>query len=172
MKPAALIVRCATDADIPAMQGLAAHAHSSGHWSPETYQGLFRPQGLPRLLLVVETVAAEATKVVAFVIVLCCGAEWEIENIAVSDGTRRRGIGDRLVSELLTRALAGGAEAVFLEVRESNQAARSLYEKKGFLEVGRRPTYYSDPREDAILYRCTLIDEKVAAKSLIPNDMK
>ena len=44
-----------------------------------------------------------------------------------------------------------GAAAVFLEVRESNQAARALYEKWAFLESGRRPRYYKDPEEDAIL---------------------
>ena len=46
-----------------------------------------------------------------------------------------------------------GAGAVFLEVRESNRAARALYEKWAFLESGRRRGYYKDPEEDAILYR-------------------
>jgi [ribosomal protein S18]-alanine N-acetyltransferase len=42
--------------------------------------------------------------------------------------------------------------AILLEVRKSNLAARGLYEKQGFREVGRRRTYYADPEEDAILY--------------------
>jgi ribosomal-protein-alanine N-acetyltransferase len=134
------------------MRELTAQAPDAVHWETETYQGLFRVGALPRLLLVLE----EATQVAAFIIALCCGSEWEIENIAVKSDARRHGLGDRLVGELLARATAGGAEAVFLEVRESNRAARKLYEKKGFLEVGRRPAYYSDPPEDAILYRFAL----------------
>ena len=50
-----------------------------------------------------------------------------------------------------------GAAAVFLEVRESNRAARALYEKWAFLESGRRRGYYKDPEEDAILYRIDFI---------------
>ena len=54
-------------------------------------------------------------------------------------------------------ARARGAKAVFLEVRESNQAARALYEKWAFLESGRRRRYYQEPDEDAILYRIDFI---------------
>jgi ribosomal-protein-alanine N-acetyltransferase len=50
-------------------------------------------------------------------------------------------------------AEAQGAESVFLEVRESNRAARFLYEKWSFVESGRRKQYYQGPQEDAIVYR-------------------
>jgi len=50
-------------------------------------------------------------------------------------------------------ARAKGAQSIFLEVRESNQAARSLYEKWAFVESGRRIRYYQNPQEDAIAYR-------------------
>ena len=80
------------------------------------------------------------------------GEEWEIENIAVAGSARRRGLGTRLLGELLDMARAKGAAAVFLEVRESNQAARALYEKWAFLESGRRRGYYRDPagRRDSV----------------------
>jgi ribosomal-protein-alanine N-acetyltransferase len=81
-------------------------------------------------------------------------------------------LGDRLLGELLAHAMAAGAQAIFLEVRESNQAARRLYEKRGFLGVGRRPAYYSDPQEDAILYCFSLVNERAAAKPLILGNMK
>ena len=74
-------------------------------------------------------------------------------NIAVAGPARRRGLGTRLLGEFLDLARARGADAVFLEVRESNRAARALYEKWAFLECGRRRRYYQDPDEDAILYR-------------------
>jgi ribosomal-protein-alanine N-acetyltransferase len=150
------------------MIALASDGPSAAHWAEEIYQGLFRPEGLPRLLLVLE----EATKMLAFVIVLCCGTEWEVENIVVGGDVRRRGLGDRLLSELLARGASGGAEWIILEVRESNRAARGLYEKRGFVEGGCRPAYYSDPPEDSILYRFSFAKQKEAAKSLIPHDMK
>lgn len=55
---------------------------------------------------------------------------------------------------LLDEARQNG-EAVFLEVRESNMAARRLYEKLGFAETGRRRGYYANPPEDAVLYSKT-----------------
>ena len=69
----------------------------------------------------------------------------------------RRVPSPRLLGELLDSARAKDAAAVFLEVRESNQAARALYEKWAFRESGRRPRYYKDPAEDAILYRLDFI---------------
>ena len=82
--------------------------------------------------------------------------EWEIENIAVAGPAHRRGLGTRLVGQLLDLARGRSAVGVFLEVRESNHAARALYEKWAFLESGRRHRYYKDPEEDAILYRLGL----------------
>jgi hypothetical protein len=64
----------------------------------------------------------------------------------------RRGIGNELVKVDETGAENEAATAILLEVRESNLAARGLYEKQGFREVGRRRGYYADPVEDAILY--------------------
>jgi ribosomal-protein-alanine N-acetyltransferase len=57
-----------------------------------------------------------------------------------------------LIKALMKRARNQAATAILLEVRESNLAARGLYEKRGFREVGRRRSYYADPVEDAILY--------------------
>jgi len=51
---------------------------------------------------------------------------------------------------------AEGAESIFLEVRESNLAARSFYQDSAFVESGRRKGYYSDPQEDAVVYRFQL----------------
>jgi ribosomal-protein-alanine N-acetyltransferase len=81
------------------------------------------------------------------------GDEWEIENLAVAGPARRRGLGSRLVGELLDRARRRRARSVFLEVRESNQAARMLYQKWAFLPAGRRKAYYCDPVEDALLFQ-------------------
>ncbi len=84
-------------------------------------------------------------------------AEWEIENIAVAEPVRRRGLGTRLLGEFLDLARDRGAGTVFLEVRESNLAARRLYEKWAFVETGRRKLYYRKPEEDAIVYQLGFI---------------
>ncbi len=75
-------------------------------------------------------------------------AEREILNIAVDPEFRRRGIGHLLLAKELAR---GGIH--FLEVRESNAAARELYDRQGFETVGRRKAYYDHPRETAMLMR-------------------
>jgi ribosomal-protein-alanine N-acetyltransferase len=77
--------------------------------------------------------------------------EMHILNLAVHPARRHQGIARRLLSEGLAQARALGAELAWLEVRPSNLAARTLYESFGFREVGRRPHYYNDTHEDALL---------------------
>lgn len=77
--------------------------------------------------------------------------EGYISNVAVAPAARRRGIGRALISELMERAAALKLAFVTLEVRCGNAAAIALYEKQGFVPVGRRKNYYDFPREDAIL---------------------
>ena len=77
--------------------------------------------------------------------------EGYISNVAVAPEARRQGIGRDLIKELMVRAAALDLAFVTLEVRCSNAAAIALYEKQGFLPVGKRKNYYDFPREDAIL---------------------
>ncbi len=144
----ALTIRPATAADIPRLVALERHAVTAAHWAEADYQRLFAAGGVERLALVLEE-----GEVVAFIVARGAGVEWEIENVAVAGSARRRGLGTRLLGELLNRLRARGAASVFLEVRESNHAARSLYEKRAFEEQGRRAGYYRQPAEDAIVYR-------------------
>jgi ribosomal-protein-alanine N-acetyltransferase len=73
--------------------------------------------------------------------------ESELLNLAVDPAFRRRGVGRRLVAALAS----GHAGVLWLEVRESNVGARKLYKSLGFLEAGRRPGYYPDSGEGAIV---------------------
>ncbi|HEX4634269.1 MAG TPA: ribosomal protein S18-alanine N-acetyltransferase, partial [Gemmatimonadales bacterium] len=82
--------------------------------------------------------------------------EGEILNIGVDPKWRRCGVGRILVSAGLSHLHALGARQVFLEVRESNVAARALYERFAFTEVSRRAKYYRRPVEDAILLRAAI----------------
>jgi [ribosomal protein S18]-alanine N-acetyltransferase len=77
--------------------------------------------------------------------------EIHLLNLAVHPSQRRKGIGRYLLSRMCETAIRNGVRDMQLEVRPSNAAARALYEKAGFREVGRRPRYYDDTREDAIL---------------------
>ena len=86
----------------------------------------------------------------------------ELLFIAVRPSQRRSGFASFLVQTLIEQSLADGAESLHLEVRESNQAARALYQRFGFAEVGRRKNYYpvgdlnQASRETAILYSLSL----------------
>jgi [ribosomal protein S18]-alanine N-acetyltransferase len=146
-----LSIRAATSTDLPAMMALEKHAATAAHWSLQQYEALFRTSSSDRIAMVIQI--ENQTSIQGFVVACPAGAEWEIENIAIAGPARRRGLGTRLLGELLDLARAQGAEAVFLEVRASNHAARTLYEKWSFAESGRRKKYYKDPQEDAILYR-------------------
>lgn len=77
--------------------------------------------------------------------------EADIANIAVAPDTRRHGMGEALLLALLSRLSARGITRFWLEVRESNAAARELYGKCGFSECGRRRRYYRFPVEDGII---------------------
>jgi len=78
--------------------------------------------------------------------------ESELQSIAVRAAGHRHGFGSQLLTKFLEQAREGGAKSVYLQVRESNQAARAFYEKWLFQESGRRKDYYTGPVEDAVLY--------------------
>jgi ribosomal-protein-alanine N-acetyltransferase len=79
--------------------------------------------------------------------------EAELANLAVEPAARRCGVGRLLLDRMLDDAGERGAARVFLEVRESNEAARQLYASRGFEEVARRKKYYRSPDEDALILR-------------------
>ena len=81
----------------------------------------------------------------------------DMMNLAVSPGYRMQGIGQALVKALCEHLKANNVIALLLEVRVSNAPAIALYEKLGFVQVGRRPRYYHNPREDALILRKELV---------------
>lgn len=84
--------------------------------------------------------------------------EIQLINIAVHSEKRKKGIGENLLREMIRVGRLKGMEQVWLEVRPSNLVARRLYEKLGFTAVGRRPLYYRDTDEDAIVMSLNLLD--------------
>lgn len=138
-------IRAAMPADAEAMRALAAAADSAAQWNGTVYARMVSEPG--RTALVAESEGG----ICAFIVAHAVLDEWEIENVVVAGKERRKGIGAALVRRIIEAARARATSRLMLEVRESNQAARELYRKAGFIETGRRPRYYAAPEEDAIL---------------------
>jgi ribosomal-protein-alanine N-acetyltransferase len=141
-------IRSAVLNDVPAILAIEQQAPGAAHWTRDQYNQLVSGG--------VVLAAEEAGQLCGFVCAQAVAGEWEIENVVVTARFLRRGIANELMRALIQRAKNEAASAILLEVRESNLAARGLYEKQGFREVGRRRAYYKDPAEDAILYTLPL----------------
>lgn len=83
--------------------------------------------------------------------------EAELLKIAVHPKYRRTGLGELLLNKALKKVSFLGCGFLFLEVRAKNLPARNLYRKLGFEEYGMRKSYYSQPADDAILYRRDIV---------------
>ena len=96
-------------------------------------------------------VAVEDGQVVGYIGMSFVLDEGYIYNVAVKADCRKNGVGSALIQTLVTHCRKNNFAFLTLEVRESNAPARSLYEKFGFIKVGERKNYYSDPSENAVL---------------------
>jgi ribosomal-protein-alanine N-acetyltransferase len=159
-KPNSVTIRPAAPADIPALIALERESATAAHWTEQQYDRLLQSHGEgPQTLVLLARESAPdpsshaTTGLLGFLVARHLSPEWELENIVVTSSARRSGIGTQLLDALLLRAKETNSDSVFLEVRESNSGARSLYEKAGFELTGRRKSYYKSPEEDAVLYR-------------------
>ena len=96
-------------------------------------------------------VATQDGRVVGYAGVISAKPEGEITNVATHPDFRRMGIGEGILEYLKALALTKEIDSLYLEVRRSNESARALYEKAGFVVVGERKGFYKNPKEDAIL---------------------
>ena len=113
-------------------------------WSEDALSHLLKENNFGAVALVGDFVAAYAGLVVAL-------DEGEITNVATHPDARRCGYARDLLVFLLDEAARRGLCRVTLEVRESNLAARALYDSLGFAPCGKRKNFYSHPREDALI---------------------
>jgi len=143
-------IRLATEADIERVVRLEQEAFTDA-WSRASFEHLL---GDARTLF---AVACDENGVVqGYVVAWYVLDEGEIANLAVSSTSRRRGIGGLLLDAALAMARDHGVGAVYLEVRDSNETARSLYASRGFAQVTRRRRYYRYPTEDALVLKLDL----------------
>jgi ribosomal-protein-alanine N-acetyltransferase len=92
-----------------------------------------------------------AGRIVGFAVAGVLLPEAELESIVVSAAEQRRGVGRKLFFAMVEELGRVGVREVLLEVRASNQGALDFYRSLGWSETGRRPRYYADPEEDAVL---------------------
>ncbi len=151
--------------DLARVLELEREAATAAHWTENDYRAAISVESPRRLAEVMELDETDAMLVQfadesrfapepgmqGFVVARLLGDEMEIENVVVAAGLRRFGLGTLLLEHVLQAAKNEGIRRVFLEVRESNTAARRLYEKGGFVTSGVRKGYYRAPEEDALL---------------------
>jgi ribosomal-protein-alanine N-acetyltransferase len=140
-----LRVRPMTSGDLPDVLRIERVSFPTP-WSERTFRNLMRRANAR--LWVAESHGGE---LLGYAVVWFAGPEAELGDIAVRPAARRAGVGRALVGIVLEDAKSHGIQLVFLEVRETNSAARRLYEEAGFQTVGCRPGYYAQPVEDALV---------------------
>ena len=153
--------------------------HLSGERTPK------RPRSGPRLLDRALRLSRSGRSLLGYAGLWMVVEEAHICTLAVRPEWRGRGLGELLLASLINRVLERKARVITLEVRVSNIPAQNLYLKYGFALVGRRRSYYSDNREDALLmtagpicstdYRCRfrrltrLLRERLTAELDLPG---
>lgn len=139
-------IRPATPADAPALLALERLCFPDPWSERGMVESLTPPNGGG-------LVAVSGRGIIGYLITREVGGSGEILNLAIAPGVRRQGVGADLLRVGLVALAARGVVEVFLEVRESNQEARGLYERAGFRVVGARRGYYRSPTEDALVMR-------------------
>jgi tRNA threonylcarbamoyl adenosine modification protein YeaZ/ribosomal-protein-alanine acetyltransferase len=136
----------ASAADLPAVEALQRRAFTNP-WGAEAIKWELENTDVARLYVMHDSSGA----VVAYCACWKVFDELHINSLAVDESLRRRGLARRLLRHVIVDARASGARSATLEVRQSNRAARVLYEGLGFHVEGVRRDYYQDPREDALV---------------------
>ncbi len=156
--PPGLISRPMLESDLPRVLAIEREAHFTP-WGEQAFLDALATGDVLSIVLAGQEVAGYGVLKILW-------HEADLLNLSVAPAWRRRGVGRFLVATLLQSALRYGAPQVFLEVRESNTGAQTLYRHMGFEVIGSRKAYYARPdgsREDAWLMRWRKKDGRDAA---------
>ena len=146
-------LRAARPADLPELNKLERLC-----FSPPWSEAMLREEiESPDALVLLAAEGNEGENVIGFAVFHLAGDQAELYQIAVSPAFRRCGTARKLLQAGGTWAVEKACGEVFLEVRASNTPAAALYESAGFEPIGRRRSYYTEPVEDALLYRKTIL---------------
>ena len=156
-------IRPLAEADLSLIRAWMRDTAEAPAWSDDNLAGIVEapPAGQRRIRRGWIAEKGNGTDMTGFVVAasLCIPnipAECELEFVFVSPEARQQGIGRALIQAVFAWGRELGSEEVRLEVRESNMRALRLYQRCGFTIVGRRPGYYADPPEDAVLMRARI----------------
>ena len=142
------LLRPAVEADLGDVTRIERNCFADP-WNEESFRRLI--PGHPAIFQVL--VLEPENRVAGYVIAFAIGEDAELLNIAVEPESRGKGFAGQMLDALLIELGSRGVRAAFLEVRQSNAAARGLYGSRGFMEIGRRKNYYRRPVEDALVMR-------------------
>jgi len=138
-------IRALLPADGASVAKILEEAPEAANWSRDSLE---RSTNSPGGVTLVSEADGEIS---GFLVARQIVDEAEVLNLAVVRARRRRGDGGALLKAALEQFVGRGVSRVFLEVRESNEAGIAFYTKHGFAKTGRRPKYYTDPAEAAVL---------------------
>lgn len=139
-------IRAARLEDLPQLHEIVRASPEAASWVPDPAPGEAR---WSRGTVVI--VAADERNVIGFVAARLVADDAEILNIGVRPGRRKEGAGAALLEQAEWHLQDQGARRIFMEVRESNQAAIALYKKRNFCRGGLRRGYYRNPDENAVV---------------------
>lgn len=149
-------IRTGAAEDVAGVISLERAAVKAPHWTAAEYAAVVANDSeyvSSRLF-----VAESEGELIGFAVGKALGGIAELETVAVDLQARRCGVGNALCKAIINWGSEQGAVAVELEVRVGSNGAIGLYRRLGFVPVGRRPGYYSDPVEDAVLMRLDLTE--------------
>ncbi len=149
--PESVVIRRMLSEDLPRVMSIERAAYEFP-WTEGIFKDCLRV-GYPAWLY------EQAGESKGYGVLSVAAQEGHILNLCVDPRYQRQGVGSALLRVLMTTARACQAQSLFLEVRESNQKARALYERFGFNEIGIRKRYYPgrNGREDAIVLGLELL---------------
>jgi ribosomal-protein-alanine N-acetyltransferase len=155
-KGAAVGIRRMSAADLGSVREIAVRLTEAPNWPIAAYVAAIDTENTPRRIALVAADPGNGT-LAGFLVASIVSPEAELETIAVAAEGQRRGVGSRLMNALLEELRTEQVRELILEVRASNRAALGFYRALGFEEKGRRPRYYAEPEEDAVLMRLELV---------------
>jgi [ribosomal protein S18]-alanine N-acetyltransferase len=147
---AVVSIRKYTSADLAAVLSICRQSPEAAQWSEKGF-GQAASSGQLILIAQVATDVSAGARICGFLVARVVAGEAELLNMAVDSAHRRKVLGSKLLAAAAKEAEALQVSRMYLEVRESNQAAISFYERHGFHKNGERAGYYENPTENAVL---------------------
>lgn len=147
-----MLIRKMALEDIPAVVEIENQCFSLP-WSAKSFEDSLSREDTIFLVCEVSDENTSASHIAGYMGLYLSFDEASVTNVAVSSAVRKKGYGEALVETAKKHAKEAGTECIFLEVRQSNVPALSLYKKLGFEELGIRKKFYEHPVEDAIIMK-------------------